>query len=281
MPTLTLDRFEEHKRYWRLEEVNTLIDEIEDVFSEKVHKNIKTANDYRNVLFPIMGKCFITLREIICLVLYGYPDGALSLARNIYEQFIIINYISNHKNESEFAKLVNNYFINYDLERYKALAFEARRCIQSEKLYNDYMRKIAALKNRVGKELPLGNDYWWSGKVSFFKLEESVWESEKDPLAIRELCYLHVLYKRACASIHANSFGNSVRMGVNPDYVGVDTSPQSKGHDVALYLSLISFLSISSIAFEEFNLEFNSYKSRLSDLAKYYRTIIKETYFHA
>ena len=44
-----------------------------------------------NLVLNCTGKSLLTLRELILLCKNGFPDGALGLARNLFEQFIIIS----------------------------------------------------------------------------------------------------------------------------------------------------------------------------------------------
>ena len=279
MSTLTLDTFEQHIQYWRLRELETVISEVEDAFADRVHKKLVLANDYKNILFPIMGKCITTLREIICLVMYGYPDGALSLARNLYEQFIIVAFLENHRSDSDFNEIVKDYFLNYKIEQYKALRYEANHCVQNSELFKAYTSRIEETKKLAHHKVSEKNDYWWSGKPGFVKLADDAQDNCTNLSDKRELAYLRLFYRRACASIHANCFGNSVRLGIDSGYNGVDTSPQSGGHGVALYLSAFSFLVIAGIAFDEFNLEFDNYQSRLNDLMSHYKKIVQKAYY--
>ena len=44
-----------------------------------------------NLILNCTGKSLLTLCELILLCKNGFPDGALGLARNLFEQFIIIS----------------------------------------------------------------------------------------------------------------------------------------------------------------------------------------------
>lgn len=281
MPTLTSAGFERHIKYWRLQELETTISEVEDVFADSVHQKVKLADDLKNILLFTMGKCITTIREITCLVMYGYPDGALSLSRNLYEQFIIIAFLNCHRQDNDFEKIIGDYFINYKIEQYKSLRYEANHCRQDSELVDSYTSKIKKAAELAYHTVSERNEYWWSGKRGFYPIVEDIQNNEADSFNKRELAYLYLFYKRACSSIHANCFGNSVRLGVDSKYNGVDTSPQSEGHGIALYLSAISFLIISEIAFDEFNIDFDNYRNKIHELMIYYKKIVQEEYFSA
>ena len=84
---------------WRLEELDTLIDEFDSNLAGAVKKlELKESNDYQNLVLRVAGKSIVTFREILTLSAYGYPDGALSLARNLYEQFITLYFFEGYDN---------------------------------------------------------------------------------------------------------------------------------------------------------------------------------------
>ena len=75
---------------WRLEELEKIIDSMEDEIEEAItHQNLQTDHNYTNIVLRTAGKSIVGMREIIRLSAFGYPDGALSLARNIYEHYSI------------------------------------------------------------------------------------------------------------------------------------------------------------------------------------------------
>ena len=78
---------------WKLNELVSVVDDLESTICDEVNKsNLKFFHDYKSLLFFMAGKSVITMKEILCLVQCGYPEGALSIARNLYEQFIIAEF---------------------------------------------------------------------------------------------------------------------------------------------------------------------------------------------
>lgn len=61
----------------------------------------------------------VTAREILTLCAHGYPDGALSLGRNLYEQMIVISFFEMHKDDVDFQEYVDDFFLNYEVQRNK------------------------------------------------------------------------------------------------------------------------------------------------------------------
>ena len=76
---------------WKLDCLKELLDSFDSAVSKTVAIcDIKLDYDLTNVVLFSAGKSIVTLREILTLCYHGYPDGALSLSRNLYEQFIIL-----------------------------------------------------------------------------------------------------------------------------------------------------------------------------------------------
>ena len=76
---------------FRINELEECIDLIEDEISNKINQgNYKTEESYMNLVLNCTGKSLLTLRELILLCKNGFPDGALGLARNLFEQFVIV-----------------------------------------------------------------------------------------------------------------------------------------------------------------------------------------------
>lgn len=77
---------------FRIDELEECLDLIEDEISDKInHGHYKQEESYMNLVLNCTGKSLLTLRELILLCKNGFPDGALGLARNLFEQFIIIS----------------------------------------------------------------------------------------------------------------------------------------------------------------------------------------------
>ena len=89
---------------WRLDELDKIIDSMENEIEAAItQQQIQTGHDYTNIILRTAGKSIVSMREIIHLSAFGYPDGALSLARNIYEHVIILAFFENHKSDNDFG----------------------------------------------------------------------------------------------------------------------------------------------------------------------------------
>jgi hypothetical protein len=124
---------------WRLQELNDVLSKFEDdIRSSITHNNIMYANDYKNILLRTAGKTIVTTREILVLCSSGYPDGAMILARNLYEQYILLCFFQlqmHHANQDEFRKIIEDYYLSSRLKDLEGRKYEKEYVLQEE--YNE------------------------------------------------------------------------------------------------------------------------------------------------
>ena len=115
-----------HIEKWKLNELVGVVDEFDSTICDKVNESkLKFSHDYKNLLFFMAGKSVVTTKEILCLVQCGYPEGALSLARNLYEQSVIAEFFHTHKADGNFQDYIDDFFADYEIQQNKLLAFSA------------------------------------------------------------------------------------------------------------------------------------------------------------
>lgn len=267
----TWDFYSECINKWKLEELTKVIDDFENTLADYVNENsFKTAKDYSNILLFSASKSVLTFREIITLCLNGYSDGALSLTRNLYEQFIILMYFEINENSNDFKSIVEKYFLDYDICRLKALKYEAEYCSGNEKKKEQIENQLKQIRQTVNNKC--SQDYWWAGKDGFKDMVDTVMNSlEKIQTgAIETISKRHLLYKRACVSIHAGSMGNSVRLGIDNSLPIIDTSENLNGQSIPLYFATTTFRYICCKVCSKFKIAYIEYNNALITLENYY-----------
>lgn len=255
---------------WRLHELGAILDSIEDEIEVAIGRNqVKTGHNFQNLILRSAGKSIVNMREIITLVACGYPDGALSLSRNLFEQLIILVFFEGKRSSSDFNNYVEDFFTDYDIQRINALIYECKKCIP------DNAEGLTTLNEQLAKakekrHSQKGGTYWWSGHSTFYNLTESVIESQpQDAQRFLHVLYLH--YKRACIALHASCMGNELRLGTDPDFVGISTVQTEKGHGMPLWFATTSLNYILSCTFTTLELEYQKYEDVLFDLISFYR----------
>lgn len=261
---------------WRLEELDQQITQFNNYFADAVtNANIKFAYTYTNIVLSILGKSLTTLREISFLASAGYPDGALSLSRNLYEQFIIIAFFEGEKSNARFAEYVEQFYLDYDIRNYKS-HLDARRRSKSKGEIPEFERKLAQAKSKAGKEVR--GDYWWADKSTFSQLAEYVVRKLKlsDDKMARYVMMMHVAYKRACVTLHASMLGNTLRLGRDADPSKIDTSQTNDGQGFPLWFAISCLILIVGVACSTLGVEAEPYLGKMNELALFYQESISE-----
>lgn len=258
---------------WKLDQLDKIVDDFEKRVADKVtEKQITSAKDYMNILLSVTGKCIVIMREIITLSAQGFPDGALCLARSIYEQVIVFGFLDSKSNDLDFQNYVDDYYLDYDYQSY----FFLKKQNEYYPLLPEELKKLEQEFNRIKSQAhqkisDKQNSYWWTGKKSLGQIINSI-PTIADPVFTNMLNSLHLDYKRASLSIHSNSFGNSVRIGINEPCNVIDNSPTIHGHGLPLSLSTVSFIFIVAKTCESLGIDyFSLYKDDLNHLAIFYR----------
>lgn len=258
---------------WRLEELDAIIDEFDAAIEAAIKKiGPKEAHDYLNVILGASGKSIVTFREIVILSAFGYPDGALSLARNLYEQFILLSFFESKQEDHDFQTYIEDYFLHDEIQRLRALKFEARACRDNTDDVTRIDNELLVIGKKAHHEVK-ANDYWWSGFQSFAAIYDYVCNKNLSETGLKRwIGVLHFLYKRACISLHASALGNTIRLGDSKDSNVIDTSPRLEGMNIPLQLATVSFIFIVGITCRELNIDFNLFQDRLNELAIFYQS---------
>ena len=258
---------------WKLNELVDVVDEFDRTICDKVNGlKLKFSYDYKSLLFFMSGKSVVTMKEILCLVQCGYPEGALSLARNLYEQFVISEFFHTHKADGNFQDYVDDFFADYEIQRNKLLLFSAEHVEHDIAAKQKIEQDIAAI--RTNAHIKKKGTYWWADKGTFSDMAIDLIKSQTDPVFKKFMAMYHMMYKRACVSLHVSCAGNILRLGDGSGFCGVDNRPRENGHSVPLLLGVYSFLCVTAVVCEEFGIDYTEWKQQLNDLLNYYNSLL-------
>ena len=233
---------------WSLKFYEDTINKCEDIIAEEAGK-WKTADDINYYFLSTYAKAILTTRESLCLLENGYPDGALSRAREVYEQMVIAFYINNNYSD----ELIERYYADYELKvyKYRKLSYENIKevhiiCKEDyQNLENECSQKINNLKRQYGK---MRGDYWWvldRNINNFNDIQDNVGAD-----------LLIILYKRACISTHAGALSDIALLGRdNKEGSLLRTDQTWEGFETPIILLMGSFDVLTNTVFEHFKLE--------------------------
>lgn len=254
---------------WKLDELDCLLDTVENDIEAAIKKQgIQTGDDYTNLILRMAGKTIVSMREIIQLCAVGYPDGALSIARGIYEHLIVLAFFENHKQDGDFNEYIDDYFLDYQVKRNKALRYESENCVCNPEETALLEKEYEQLKGKAHHKI--SGDYWWSGYPNFEVLVKSAIASIPDEGGRHFLHVLHFSYKRACVSIHSSCIGNALRLGADPEFSGISTAPTISGHSLPLWFATSALIYIFGVVYSELEIDYGSCDKALNELCIFY-----------
>ena len=132
---------------FRIDELEECLDLIEDEISDKInHGHYKQEESYMNLVLNCTGKSLLTLRELILLCKNGFPDGALGLARNLFEQFIIISVFEAQCEGVDRDRMVEKYYADYNVQRYNA-GLRERACEIAETIFCKQIKRLLVVRS--------------------------------------------------------------------------------------------------------------------------------------
>lgn len=259
------------KGKYKLDLFNTLLNDIEQNIWETVsERKIVSGGNIEYILTVTLGKCITIAREISILCEKGFPDGAMALSRNLYEQFITIAYIENCVADKE--QLLKRYWDSIIIQELKCKQFEAENLLGSAEIVSQCEREIAEYKEKY--KLEKYNDYWWTGKSNFYEMYKAVLPLDEEMKPIIQLA--HNLYKRACVTIHASGLGNISRIGGEHGYDVIDMGPWEKGQESVLYITTFTLSYIVGCTFFCFGIKYENINKRVNELMIYYNSLRNE-----
>jgi hypothetical protein len=259
--------------FWKLDEFSSLINDFDEAIGNAIReKDIEQKEDFNHILLHIAGKSIVSAREIICLCSNGFADGAMSLARTVYEHSIILLFFYQRLNDLDFHEYIEDFFLDYKRKYQKYY-----KTVAEELKLDDLKKQVdSSVENRKRKaHHPENGDYWWSGKGNFYNVVQDV-HSNLDDSVKTVFLRAFLLYKQACLFVHSNSFGNMWRLSAEGEYEGINTCPSEKGHSLPLEFAALSIICISFVVCMHLNLEFTALQNGFNKLATYYVTITNE-----
>lgn len=261
----------EHICRWKLNELIGIVDSFEDKLAQIVtEQHITVAEDYKNILLRYAAKSIVSVQEICILCTHGYPDGALGIARSLYEHFIYIAFFISKRNDPNFVSYVKDYFLDSEIQICKLADAQRTHMNEAEKKSITDRRNNA--RNAASRHI--SSPYWWTGFTRFENVVEYIRQQPISNGAENLTIRLHALYKLACSVLHSNSFGNQIRLGVDNEFAGIDTRPLTDGHEFSLELTTTTLIFIIGAICTEFNMDHKLYTDPLNDLVVYYRNSV-------
>ena len=223
------------------EYINALGEAI-DFCREKVSSSSIIQNrTFEYAIILLYSRLLLTMCEIYTLLLNGYPEGAMSLWRNTYENIVITNYLFKNKCDKD---LIERFFDSVDvsawIEDRKTLEWYSKNCpdnseIQQKLNYaENELRKYAVKYPEYCDVSKLRfSDYWWVKKgCTFAKLSDET-DFPKN-----------YMYNIASSKLHASLFSSVFYIDNTEE--GILIGETEKGLEIPLHYSALN-LAVSTM----------------------------------
>ena len=195
------------------------------------------------------------------------------LARQLYEQSILLCFFEQKKQQSNFQDYVEDYYADYDLQIAQYNKWQAEKIAKDQNKVSQCQQQIDAIRKKAHNKNK--GTYWWTGQGSFRGIVDYLIDSVNSQYA-NHMVITHLLYLRACKEAHAGALGNALRLGSDPDICGVDNSAKTSGHGLPLYFAVSSFNLIVYIVFGNLGIEGEKLIKECDELMDFYAAVDHE-----
>lgn len=253
--------FFNNAKRWHFQEIQEIIKTAEDHFFDVVEPS--REQDYNYILNEQFTSAVLYAKEILTLLYSGFPDGAMSLAKNLYENMILLCFFEKHKEDDE---LILRYFddrkikaLSDSISLYRFLETgtnnpEIRSGIsqmnqERKKSYLQYKKKYAELlKDHTFRP------YWWigdsAGSLSFGAIhKQSIWYDS----------IFRYIYETASGQIHTGNFSKEEENNRK-------TEPQIEGYQIPVCFFLTAFENICHIVFSNYEIEHSNIQKSIKEI---------------
>ena len=196
-----------------------------------VKQRVTEERTYKYAQTRIFARTTLSMCEIFVLASSGYPNGAFSLSRQVYEGLVIMDYLrENSCDENLIERFFDSSSIS-SLRLLKQAKADGQQTTHIEDLQlRDYYQKYASFLNKHGKL----SDYWWAGKdFSFTKLSNQTRFKS------------NYMYKYSCEITHMSFLNSFLHLGNNENDILIGQSEE--GCETPLWFAMICFADAMNI----------------------------------
>lgn len=225
-----------------LNEFSRIIDECR-ILATSIEVTVQINLNY--IFCLLYCKTLLTMCEIYILLLNGYPEGAMTLARNTYETMIIMSYLKDRKDdENLIRRFYDDYSIRTCADHIKYLEWIIRngkgdeacrkKLLERRDEFNQLQERYSAYTD--GKTNPYFKQYWWTGTdMSFNRLRREAKYSD------------NYLYDISCYRVHAGMAG---MLRFDNTEEGLLIGSCDNGKELPMYFALLNFANSTKLYFD-------------------------------
>ncbi len=224
--------------------------------------NVKVEISMQYIFSLLYAKTLLTMCEIYTLLVAGYPEGAMTLARNTYETMIIMTYLYERRDDKGLVeRFYDDYSVKTCRDHIKYLEWLRENGTDNEELeliLNKRNDEETLIKKKYSTYLSGRNEekyfkqYWWASKdMSFNLLRKEVGYPE------------NYMYNISCYRVHAGMTG-LIRFDNIEE--GLLISSCESGKEMPLRFSLLNFIVSTNLFFNIQNIDCSEVLTDISKL---------------
>ena len=204
------------------------IDDVRQLLSKQ---RVVEERTYKYAQTRIFSRMALSMCEILVLVSNGYPNGAFSLSRQVYEGLVIMDYLREYSCDEN---LIERFFDSSSISRLQLLRQTQVDRKQSTQIEDqqlaDYAKKYSNFCSANGRF----KAYWWAGKDYTFT-----------ELSSKTRFKINYMYKHSCAITHMSFLNSHLHLGNHENDILIGESEE--GIDTPLCFAMICFADAMNI----------------------------------
>ncbi len=209
---------------------------------------------YKYAQIRIFSRMTLSMCEIFVLASNGYPNGAFSLSRQVYEGLVIMDYLRAHSHD---RYLIGRFFDSSSISSLRLLrqakADGQQSTQKEEQQLERYSKKYPCFCDKKGRF----SDYWWAGQdFSFTKLSNQTRFKS------------NYMYKYSCEITHMSFLNSFLNLGSNENDILIGQSED--GYNVPLWFAMICFADAMNIFSEVIGENWNEVIDKAEKCIKYF-----------
>jgi hypothetical protein len=192
--------------------------------------------------------------EILVFESNGYPNGAFSLSRQVYEGLVIMDYLREHSCDKD---LIERFFDSSGISSLQLLRQAKADGQQSTEMEDQQLKHYAKKYSNFCNANGRFSDYWWAGKsFSFTKLSNQTRFKS------------NYMYKYSCEITHMSFLNSFLHLGNNQNDILIGQSEE--GYNTPLWFAMICFADAMNIFSEVIDENWSEVIEKAEKCIKYF-----------
>ena len=235
----------------KLDYYGSTIDTVRQLLGKQ---RVTEKRTYKYAQTRIFARMTLSMCEIFVLASSGYPNGAFSLSRQVYEGLVIMDYLREHSGDKS---LIERFFDSSSISIVRLLrqakADGQQSTEKEDQQLEDYAKQYSSFCDKNG----WFRDYWWAGKdFTFTKLSNQTRFKS------------NYMYKYSCEITHMSFLNSFLHLGNDENDILIGQS--AEGYNTPLWFAMICFAEAINIFSNVIDENWNEVSEKAEKCIKYF-----------